>query len=161
MSGWKLAGIATVTARSTEVGLGTCSGTTIDGRVPLLITTLQPANVWPLGFGLVGLVEAGNVRSFGTEKYYPQREPSLVNLGPGVSGTFSGRIVFRPRGYNRRWLDSGYPAPVWVIRAAVFDDGATTTPTYSPNSFTLDGVEAVRDGDATTINEPRGLRIDE
>jgi len=158
---WKLAGIAAISARSAEVSLGSAAGTTLEGRVPLLLTTLQPANVWPLGFAVVGLVEAGNVRSFGSERYYPQREPTLVNLGPGVSSSYSGRIVLRPRGYNRRWLESGYPAPVWIVRAAVYDNGANTAPTFTPNSFTLDGVEAVRDGDASNSNQPRGLKINE
>lgn len=161
MAGWKLVGIATVTGTTTEVVVGSCSGTAPNKIVPLLLTTLQPANVHPLGFAVVGLVNNANLREFGSEKYYPQKEGSLLNLGPGVSQQFSGRVVFRPRRYNRRWLDAGYPAPVWVIRADVYEGDATTQPSYTPHSFTINGLEAVRDGDQTTTNVPRGVVINE
>jgi hypothetical protein len=107
-----------------------------------------------LGFGVVSFVGDDGIRSLPAARYYPQREPQALQLGPGLDATVAGSIRIRPRSYNRRWLESGYPARAWFVRVDAMAAVGSTVPRFVPRSFSLGGVELVSTGSGDDPSNP-------
>ena len=145
---WQLVGLVGLGPASDEVIVGRVAADLIGGTLPLLVSTLSPSDPRPLGFGVVAFVGDDGIRSLPAGRYYPQREPQLVPLGPGFNATVAGSIRIKPRSYNRRWLEAGYPAAAWFIRVDVQAEIGTTIPRFTPAGVVLGTDEYVPAGGA-------------
>ena len=134
---WQLVGVVGLGPASDEVVIGRVAADLIGGTLPLLVSTLSPSDPRPLGFGVVAFVGDDGIRSLPSGRYYPQREPQLVPLGPGFNATVAGSIRIKPRSYNRRWLEAGYPSAVWFVRVDVEAENGATIPRFTPASVVL------------------------
>jgi len=143
---WQLVGLVGLVAASDEVVVGRVAADLIGGSLPLLVSTLFPSDPRPLGFGVVAFVGDDGVRSLPAGRYYPQREPQLVPLGPGYEATVAGAIRIRPRSYNRRWLEAGYPAAAWFVRVDAMAAVGATVPRFTPAGVVLGTDEFVPAG---------------
>jgi hypothetical protein len=143
---WQLVGLVGLGSASDEVVVGRVAADLIDGNLPLLVETVLPSDPRPLGFGVVGFVDDSGIRSLPAGRYYPQREPQLLPLGPGYNATVAGSIRIRPRSYNRRWLEAGYPAAAWFIRVDAMAEVGATMPRFTPAGIALDDDEFVPAG---------------
>jgi hypothetical protein len=121
--------------------VGRCAADLIGGQLPLLVATLSPADPGPLGFAVVSFVSDASIRSLPSARYYPQREPSVCYLGPGLDATVAGSVRVKPRSYNVRWLAAGFPASAWFIRVDAMAPAGSIQPRFTPRSLVLDGVE--------------------
>ena len=145
---WQLVGVVGLGPASDEVVVGRVAADLIGGNLPLLVSTLFPSDPRPLGFGVVGFVDDSGIRSLPAGRYYPQREPQLVALGPGFDATVAGSIRVKPRSYNRRWLEAGYPAAAWFVRVDAMAEVGATVPRFTPPGVVLGTDEYVPAGDS-------------
>jgi hypothetical protein len=143
---WQLVGLVGLGPASDEVVVGRVAADLIDGNLPLLVETVSPSDPRPLGFGVVGFVDDSGIRSLPAGRYYPQREPQLLPIGPGYDATVAGSIRIRPRSYNRRWLEAGYPAAAWFIRVDAMAEAGATFPRFTPAGIVLGADEYVPAG---------------
>lgn len=135
---WQPIGSAVITARTEEVTLGRLGIELSQGQLLVRMSTVGGGSIRPLAFGIVGFVDDDGIRSLGDARYYPQTEPSVLSLGYGDRTEATGRLTFRPRAYNLRWLEVGLPRSVWRISAEAFVPAGVTVPAYS--------VPAIADG---------------
>jgi hypothetical protein len=145
---WQLVGVVGLGPASDEVVVGRVAADLIGGNLPLLVSTVSPSDPRPLGFGVVSFLGDDGIRSLPSGRYYPQREPQFVPLGPGLENTVAGSIRIRPRSYNRRWLEAGYPAAAWFIRVDVEAESGATVPRFTPAGVVLGTDEYVPTGGA-------------
>lgn len=145
---WSLVGVAALGASSGEVVVGRCVADLVGGQLPLLVSTVSPADPGPLGFAVVSFVSDASVRSLPSARYYPQREPSICYLGPGLDATVAGSIRVKPRSYNARWLAAGFPASAWFVRVDAMAPTGSLLPRFTPRAIVLDGDEFVPAGGA-------------
>jgi hypothetical protein len=143
---WQLVGVVGLGPASDEVVVGRVAADLIGGTLPLLVSTLFPSDARPLGFGVVAFLGDDGIRSLPSGRYYPQREPQLVALGPGFEGSIAGSVRIRPRSYNRRWLEAGYPAATWFVRVDAMAEIGATIPRFTPAGVVLDTDEYVPAG---------------
>jgi hypothetical protein len=143
---WQLVGVVGLGPASDEVVVGRVAADLIGGSLPLLVSTLYPSDPRPLGFGVVAFVGDDGIRSLPAGRYYPQREPQLVPLGPGFDATVAGSIRVKPRSYNRRWLEAGYPAAAWFVRVDVEAEAGAAIPRFTPAGVVLGADEYVPTG---------------
>ena len=154
---WQLVGLVGLVAASDEVVVGRVAADLIGGNLPLLVTTVSPSDPRPLGFGVVGFVGDDGIRSLPAGRYYPQREPQLVPLGPGFDATVAGSIRIKPRSYNRRWLEAGYPAATWFIRVDAMAEVGATIPRFTPAGVVLGTDEYVPAGGSGDVGSSFAL----
>jgi hypothetical protein len=145
---WQLVGIVGLGPASDEVIVGRIAADLIGGSLPLLVSTLFPSDPRPLGFGVVSFLGDDGIRSLPSGRYYPQREPQLVPLGPGFDATIAGSLRIKPRSYNRRWLEAGYPAAAWFVRVDAMAEIGSTVPRFTPAGLVLGADEFVPAGGA-------------
>lgn len=145
---WSLVGLVALGASSDEVVVGRCAADLIGGLLPLLVTTVSPADPRPLGFAVVSFVDDDSIRSLPSARYYPQPEPSVCQLGPGLDPTVAGTIRVKPRSYNRRWLEAGFPARTWFVRIDAMATAGTPLPRFTPRGIVLGSDELVPAGGA-------------
>jgi hypothetical protein len=148
---WQMVGLVGLGPASDEVMVGRVAADLIGGQLPLLVSTLFPFDPRPLGFGVVSFLGDDGIRSLPAGRYYPQREPQLVALGPGFEATVAGAIRIRPRSYNRRWLEAGHPAATWFVRVDAMAQVGATLPRFTPTGVVFGADEFVvsgNDGDA-------------
>jgi hypothetical protein len=138
---WTLIGTATANAETEQVTVGPIDTFTDDGRVWLRISTDGGESMRPLAFGIVGFKSTGGSNDLGTARYYPERGPTLVQLGPSPFKRVVGEITFRPRSYNLRWLSVGLPFAVWRFTVEAFVVGAATGQTVKPPGFVFNGIK--------------------
>jgi hypothetical protein len=143
---WQLVGLVGLGPASDEVVVGRVAADLIGGNLPLLVSTVSPSDPRPLGFGVVSFLGDDGIRSLPSGRYYPQREPQLVPLGPGFAATVAGSIRIKPRSYNRRWLEAGYPAATWFVRVDVEAEVGATIPRFTPAGVVLGTDEFVPAG---------------
>jgi len=143
---WQLVGVVGLGPASDEVPVGRVAADLIGGNLPLLVSTVFPSDPRPLGFGVVSFVGDDGIRSLPSGRYYPQREPQLLQLGPGYAATVAGSIRVKPRSYNRRWLEQGFPARSWFVRVDVLAETAQAPAQFVPRGLVLGGVEFVPTG---------------
>lgn len=155
---WQPVGIAVLSATSAEVVLGTFSATLTDGYLPVLVGTMFPEDPTPLGFGVVGVIDNTGIRSVPSGRYYPNRQPEVLALGPATLASVTGEITFKPRSYNRRWLEHGIPAPTWAVRAMVASAEPQPTPRFTPGGFLLNDQPAAPMGSNNPTTTPAPLR---
>lgn len=136
---WRPLGSCTVNATTLAAGLGFLDCPLSDGFLWLRFTTTAPADPVPLGFAVVRPISSSSSGGLPDGRYYPNREPSTVALGPGVGSSFTGPIRLRPRSYNARWLMAGYPARSWSISCEAWTPTSVPVPWFNPSGF-LDGV---------------------
>jgi hypothetical protein len=132
---WRTVGACSINARTLSVGLGFLDVPLTDGFLHMRFSTTAPADPTPLSFAIVRPIAAGGSGGLPDGRYYPNRDPSVVALGPGVGASFVGRILLRPRSYNARWLMAGYPARTWSVVAEVWAAMAEVAPWFNPAGF--------------------------
>jgi hypothetical protein len=140
---WQVVGVVGLGPESDEVTVGRVAADLIGGALPVLVTTVSPADPRPLGFGVVSFVGDDGIRSLPSARYYPQREPQALQLGPGYEATVAGSIRIKPRSYNRRWLEQGFPARSWLVRVDAMAAAGSTVPRFVPRGFVLGASELV------------------
>ena len=145
---WSLVGVVALGASSGEVVVGRCAADLIDGHLPLLVSTVSPADPGPLGFGVVAFVGDDGIRSLPSARYYPHPQPSVCLLGPGLDATVAGSVRFKPRSYNRKWLEAGFPARSWFVRVSAMAAAGSTAPRFTPRGIVLGSDELVPVGGA-------------
>jgi hypothetical protein len=145
---WQLVGLVGLGPASEEVVVGRVAADLIGNNLVLLVSTVAPADPRPLGFAVLSFVNDDSIRSLPATRYYPQREPTIQYLGPGLTTTVEGSIRIRPRSYNRRWLEAGYPAATWFVRVDLNTPNGTTQPRFTPAGIILDSDEYVPTGGA-------------
>jgi hypothetical protein len=135
-------GAATMTATLNRVAVGWFSGDLINGKLLLKITTVFPASMSGLGFGVVTLVESDtNTRVLGDARYYPKPEPSVVALGHGDRATATGEVVIEPRAYNLRWLLRENSPKYWRVLVEAETPSGVSVPTYTPGGYATTEVQ--------------------
>ena len=151
--GWQPLGVAALTAKTEEVTLGRLGIELSQGQLLVRLSTSAGGSVRPLAFGVVGFIDDDGIRSLGDARYYPQLEPSVVSLGYGDLTAVTGRLTFRPRAYNLRWLEVGLPSAVWRLTVEVFVPAGVTVPAFSVSAFadgaiqkTANAVEGTAEG---------------
>ena len=78
------------------------------------VQQMSPNQVWNYSYGLLWW-ESAFGRELGTEKVYGHQVGETYKLGIGRSPrSRSGRIMFAPRAYNRRWISIENP-PTWTL----------------------------------------------
>jgi hypothetical protein len=145
---WQLVGLVGLGPASDEVVVGRVAADLIGDNLVLLVSTVAPADPRPLGFAVLSFVDDDKIRSLPSARYYPQRESTIQYLGPGLTATVAGSIRIRPRSYNRRWLEAGYPAATWFVRVDLNSPNGTTQPFFTPAGIILNSDEYVPDGSA-------------
>jgi hypothetical protein len=145
---WQLVGLVGLGPTSGEVVVGRVAADLINDALILLVSTLSPADPRPLGFAVLSFVDDDKIRSLPAGRYYPQAEPSVERLGPGLTATVAGTIRIRPRSYNRRWLAAGYPAAAWFIRISVDAAVGSTIPRFVPAGIVFGADEFIPAGGA-------------
>ena len=143
---WQLVGLVVLGPASDEVVVGRVAADLIGDKLVLLVSTVSPADPRPLGFAVLSFVDDDSIRSLPAGRYYPQAEPSVEQLGPGLSPTVAGTIRIRPRSYNRRWLEAGYPAATWFVRVDAMAEVGATIPRFTPAGVVLGTDEYVPAG---------------
>lgn len=136
---WRPIGSAVMGAATQTVTLGRVGAELTNGFLPMRITSQAGASLVPLSFGIVIPDTLAGNGGMPTGRYYPQAFPSIVQLGPGVLSSFDGVIRFRPRHYNLKWLEIGYPAFYWRIEAEVWAPVGLVTPEFSVYEWTDGG----------------------
>lgn len=135
-------GAATMTATLDRVAVGWFSGDLINGQLLLKITTVYPASMSGLAFGVVTLVESDtNTRVLGDARYYPKPEPSVVALGYGDRATATGEVVIEPRAYNLRWLLRENSPKYWRVLVEAETPSGVSVPTYTPGGYATTEVQ--------------------
>ncbi len=135
-------GAATMTATLNRVAVGWFSGDLINGQLLLKITTVFPASMSGLAFGVVTLVESDtNTRVLGDARYYPKPEPSVVALGHVDRATATGEIVIDPRAYNLRWLLRENSPKYWRVVVEAETPSGVSVPTYTPGGYATTEVQ--------------------
>jgi hypothetical protein len=135
-------GAATMTATLDRVAVGWFSGDLINGQLLLKITTVFPASMSGLAFGVVTLVESDtNTRVLGDARYYPKPEPSVVALGFGDRATATGEVVIEPRAYNLRWLLRENSPKYWRVLVEAETPSGVSVPTYTPGGYATTEVQ--------------------
>jgi hypothetical protein len=135
-------GAATMTATLDRVAVGWFSGDLINGQLLLKITTVFPASMSGLAFGVVTLVESDtNTRVLGDARYYPKPEPSVVALGYGDRATAIGEVVIEPRAYNLRWLLRENSPKYWRVLVEAETPSGVSVPTYTPGGYATTEVQ--------------------
>jgi hypothetical protein len=135
-------GAATMTATLNRVAVGWFSGDLINGQLLLKITTVFPASMSGLAFGVVTLVESDtNTRVLGDARYYPKPEPSVVALGFGDRATATGEVVIEPRAYNLRWLLRENSPRYWRVLVEAETPSGVSVPTYTPGGYATTEVQ--------------------
>lgn len=150
---WQPLGVAALTAKTEEVTLGRLGIELSQGQLLVRLSTSAGGSVRPLAFGVVGFIDDDGIRSLGDVRYYPQLEPSVVSLGYGDLTAVTGRLTFRPRAYNLRWLEVGLPSAVWQLTVEVFVPAGVTVPAFSVSALadgaiqkTANAVEGTAEG---------------
>ena len=78
------------------------------------VQQMSPNQVWNYSYGLLWW-ESAFGRELGTEKVYGHQVGETYKLGIGRSPrSRSGRIMFAPRAFNRRWISIENP-PTWTL----------------------------------------------
>lgn len=78
------------------------------------VQQMSPNQVWNYSYGLLWW-ESAFGRELGTEKVYGHQVGETYKLGIGrTPRSRSGRIMFAPRAYNRRWISIENP-PTWTL----------------------------------------------
>ena len=154
---WQLVGLVGLGPASDEVVAGRVAADLIGGNLVLLVSTVSPADPRPLGFAVVSFVDDDQIRSIPAGRYYPQAQPSVCQLGPGLSATVAGTVRVRPRSYNRRWLEAGYPAAAWFVRVDAMAAVGTTLPRFTPAGVVLGADEYVPVGSSGDVGSSFAL----
>lgn len=129
-------GISTVTAETELATIGSFTGDLVNGLLLLRITTISPADMQGLAYGVVSFIDNDTgVRVLGDTRYYPKPEPTVVALGYGDRSSVSGIVIFEPRAYNLRWLERQSSGGQWQIAVAVDTPSGVAVPAYTPAGF--------------------------
>ena len=135
-------GAATMTATLDRVAVGWFSGDLTGGQLLLKITTVFPASMSGLAFGVVSLLESDtNTRVLGDARYYPKPEPSVVALGYGDRASVAGEVVIEPRAYNLRWLLRENSPKYWRVLVEAETPSGVSVPTYTPGGYATTEVQ--------------------
>jgi hypothetical protein len=132
---WQPVGVVNVTATTDRADFGEFSADLDQGRLWVRLSTSGAAGIRPLAFGIVGLIADDDTEQLGTAKYYPDQFSTVVQLGPGPYTAVRGRLFFRPRSYNQRWLSVGLPSAVWTVTAEVLSQGSVTDPAFNASGL--------------------------
>lgn len=128
---WQRIGGAVIGPGTEVADLGEVNASLSAGFLQVRMRSRTTENLRPLSFGIVIPVPAGDDHALPTARYYPQDLPGLVPLGPGIGDRFAGRLQFKPRRYNQRWLAAGYPGTTWSVIAEVWGGQSPSTPTFN------------------------------
>ncbi len=97
-----------------EVEVGFFSLEEDDDTLYVDVQQMSPNQVWNYSYGLLWW-ESAFGRELGTEKVYGHQVGETYKLGIGRSPrSRSGRIMFAPRAFNRRWISIENP-PTWTL----------------------------------------------
>ena len=97
-----------------EVEVGSFSLEEGDDTLFVDVQQMSPNQVWNYSCGLLWW-ESAFGRELGTEKVYGHQVGETYKLGIGrAPRSRSGRIMFAPRAYNRRWISIENP-PTWTL----------------------------------------------
>lgn len=140
---WRPLGVVTMGPLTDRVSFGKVGANLLDRSLFLRFRTTIPTSPTPLAFAVVQPVATDETSGLAEARYYPSTDPTVVRLGPGVSDTFEGVIRLRPRRYNNRWLETGYPSRSWRVEAEAWIPVGTVLPWFNPEGFT-DGVRILR-----------------
>ena len=148
-------GAATMTATLDRVEVGFFSGDLANGLLLLKVTTVFPASMAGLAFGVVSLLEADSgARVLGDARYYPKPEPTVIALGYGDRATVSGDVIVEPRAYNLRWLTRESSPRYWTVLVEADTSSGVTVPSYNPGGYATEAgpvpAEAVIGSDGNT-----------
>ena len=135
---WKPLGSVTATAATRELRVGTFNGALTGGTLLVRGFSNDGAETRPLSFGtLKAYASSGNAVGFA--RFHPQPQPACAALYCGAYEAFEGEVRFRPRDYNRKWLDVAIPAAEWEIEMEVWAPAAVTNPTFTVPGFLTPG----------------------
>lgn len=135
-------GISTVTAETERATIGSFTGDLVNGLLLLRITTLAPADMQSLAYGVVSFIDDDTgVRVLGDARYYPKPEPTVLALGYGDRASVSGVVVFEPRAYNLRWLQRQGSGGQWRVAFEVDTPAGVSVPAYTPAAFADGAIE--------------------
>jgi hypothetical protein len=144
---WLPIGYRVVTPRSGEVAVGRFAGELLNGTLHLRISYRGAGPSDRFSFFIVDFVSDEDVRSVGSEKWWPRPEPSAVRLGPCPAGEVSGTVTIKARSFNRRRMLEGFPTPAAPLLMEAFLPAGVSYPRFTPGGFSRDGVSFDLDGD--------------
>lgn len=139
---WKPLGSVTATAATRELRVGTFNGALTGGTLLVRGFSNDGAETRPLSFGtLKAYASSGDAVGFA--RFHPQPQPACAALYCGAYEAFEGEVRFRPRDYNRKWLDVAIPARAWTVELEVWAPAAVTNPTFTLPVFRQPGGDRV------------------
>jgi len=135
-------GISTVTAETERATIGSFTGDLVNGLLLLRITTLAPADMQSLAYGVVSFIDDDTgVRVLGDARYYPKPEPTVLALGYGDRASVSGVVVFEPRAYNLRWLERQGSGGQWRVAVEADTPAGVSVPAFTPAAIADGAIE--------------------
>ena len=108
-----LVGDATVTPESDLITVGAFSLGAGEDTLWVEVQQLSSDGPWPFSYGILGWRTSVGYE-LGTQKVWPQPTVTPYKLSIGLAPTSQeGELVFSPRAYNLRWIQTGTP---WALR---------------------------------------------
>ena len=135
-------GQTTVTATTDRATVGEFTGDLVNGLLLLQITTLAPADMQSLAFGIVSFIDNDTgVRVLGDARYYPKAEPTVIALGYGDRASVDVVVIFEPRAFNLRWLEREGSGQYWSLAFEADTPAGVAEPAYTPSAFADGAIE--------------------
>lgn len=148
---WKPLGAVTATKATPHLSVGTFNGALTGGVMLVRGFSNDGAETRPLSFGTLKVVlPSGDVVGFA--RFHPQPQPACAALFCGAYESLACSVEFRPRAYNRKWLEVAIPEPAWRLELEVWAPSAVTSPTFTLPIFRQPGGDRV----ASALARPGG-----
>ena len=111
---WIPVGSVAVGPQDQEVLVGSFSLSAGDDSLWVKVTQLNPPDYWTYSYGLLTWKSSAG-QELGTIKVYGDVDSEVFQLSTGLPpSALTGDLLFRPRSYNRRWIEQAIP-PIWEL----------------------------------------------
>ena len=111
---WLPVGSVAVGPQDQEVLVGSFTMEFGDDTIWVKITQQNPPDFWSYSYGLLTWKSAEG-QELGTIKVFGDVDSEVYKLSTGLPPTLlTGDLLFRPRPFNRRWIEQAIP-PIWEL----------------------------------------------
>lgn len=111
---WTPVGSVAVGPQDQEVLVGSFSLEFGDDSIWVKVTQRNPPDFWTYSYGLLTW-KSSEGQELGTIKVHGDVDSEVYKLGTGLPPTqLTGDLLFRPRSFNRRWIEQAIP-PIWEL----------------------------------------------
>jgi len=111
---WTPVGSVAVGPQDQEVLVGSFTLAAGDDSLWVKVTQQNPPDYWTYSYGLLTW-KSNQGQELGTIKVHGDVDSEVYRLGTGLAPEeLTGQLLFRPRSYNRRWIEQALP-PIWEL----------------------------------------------